>query len=76
MKVFIVLLSLAIASMAQIVKPGHDQIKEYHFHPYWLQNNPQQGNSTNQLFPLIYRYSNIRPTYFSLASTDLEGQDR
>ena len=21
------------------IKPGHDIVKEYHFHPYWHQNN-------------------------------------
>ena len=24
------------------VKPGHDHVKEFHMHVYWLQNNPQQ----------------------------------
>jgi hypothetical protein len=25
------------------VKPGHYAIKEFHFHVYWLQNNPEHS---------------------------------
>ena len=31
----------AMTSQAD-VKPGHQIVKEYHFHPYWAQNNRQQ----------------------------------
>ena len=24
------------------IKPGHHLVKEFHFHPYWHQNNPQE----------------------------------
>jgi len=27
---------------AKDIKPGHDMVKEYHFHPYWHQNNQQE----------------------------------
>eukprot|EP00094_Tigriopus_californicus_P008938 TCALIF_08614-PA protein Name:"Similar to DODA DOPA 4,5-dioxygenase (Amanita muscaria)" AED:0.16 eAED:0.30 QI:0/0/0/0.75/1/1/4/0/174 len=39
---FFVLLSVTSLARSQVVKPGHDQIKEFHFHIYWLQNNPEQ----------------------------------
>lgn len=26
------------------IKPGHQIVKEFHFHPYWHQNNHQEVN--------------------------------
>ena len=26
------------------IKPGHHMVKEYHFHPYWHQNNAEEVN--------------------------------
>ena len=28
------------------IKPGHQIVKEYHFHPYWHQNNHQEVTFT------------------------------
>jgi hypothetical protein len=53
------------------VKNGHDRIKEYHFHVYWFQANPNQGKSV--LYASL-RYSTLLYTtlrYSTLLYTTL-----
>eukprot|EP00095_Tigriopus_kingsejongensis_P006770 maker-scaffold637_size121548-snap-gene-0.20 protein:Tk06770 transcript:maker-scaffold637_size121548-snap-gene-0.20-mRNA-1 annotation:"conserved hypothetical protein" len=40
---------LTAGIQSQMVKPGHYEIKEYHFHVYWLQNNQDQESAAVEL---------------------------
>jgi len=45
--VFLLWLTLVKVIKAEFtdIKPGHKHIKEWHFHPYFNPNDPDQGNS-------------------------------
>jgi len=39
----LILTFLPLVILGQDIKPGHDTIKEFHFHPYFNQTDPEEG---------------------------------
>ncbi len=52
------------------IRPGHDSVKEYHFHLYWMQNNKEQGAKINA-FPR----TNVGNVSVSVSSSEVVAAD-